>query len=162
MHNGPAKWWSAYCCFSMEKSCWGPHHQNRGIYWIDLLHLRKDFLQETGPVGRDWQHSCAVLMYHGQQLRNVDQDVKDFLKSTECRRLQLLKPFLSDEDLRTVQRTGSWQHACCDICKYVHANYVLWQLWKKQFKICLLFKTSQTVENARHFVRKSRCSKFIM
>ena len=78
-----------------------------------------DFLQKTGHVGRNGQHSCTILMYHGQQLRNVDQGVKDFLKSTECRRLQLLKPFLSDIESRTVQSTGTGQHACCDIWEQI-------------------------------------------
>ena len=54
-------------------------------------------------------------------MRNVDQDIKDFLKSTECRRLQLLKPFLSDEELRTLQSTGTGQHVCCDICEQIYS-----------------------------------------
>ena len=78
-----------------------------------------DFLQETGRVGRDGQHSCAILLFHGHQLRNVDQDIKNFLKSTECRRLQILKPFLSDEELRSVQSTSTGQHVCCDICEQI-------------------------------------------
>ena len=78
-----------------------------------------DFLQETGRVGRDGQHSCAILLFHGHQLRNVDQDIKDFLKSTECRRLQILKPFLSDEELRSVQSTSTGQHVYCDICEQI-------------------------------------------
>lgn len=73
-----------------------------------------DFVQETGRVGRDGEQSCAFLMYYGQQLRNVDQDVKDFLTSTDCRRLQLLKTFLSESELKLVQ--GTRIHTCCDIC----------------------------------------------
>ncbi|XP_056003772.1 uncharacterized protein LOC130049787 [Ostrea edulis] len=42
-----------------------------------------------------------VEMFHSETtLRNVDQDVKDFLTSTDCRILQLLKPFLSESELK--------------------------------------------------------------
>lgn len=64
-----------------------------------------DFMQETGRVG---EYYCVVLLYYGQQLRNVDENVKTILNSTQSWRIELLKTFLSHQELKSVPNTGGY------------------------------------------------------
>ena len=46
-----------------------------------------DFHQQAGRAGRDGNRSDVVVYYYGQQLSHCDEDVRMFLKSTECYRV---------------------------------------------------------------------------
>ena len=72
-----------------------------------------DLVQAIGRVGRDGEESTACLLYNSYHLRNVDQDVKDMFKSADCRRLEMLSPFLSSSE---IEKLEEGDHLCCDLC----------------------------------------------
>ena len=55
-----------------------------------------DMLQEIGHVGRDGNPSCALILYNAYMYhqRQLDANVKQFIKPTECRRQILMSNFL--------------------------------------------------------------------
>jgi superfamily II DNA helicase RecQ len=69
-----------------------------------------DPLQEAGRAGRDGLQSHVVIVYHGQQLRSCENELKDFVKSTDCLRVAAYKPF--DGNIEQLQPG----HLCCSIC----------------------------------------------
>lgn len=71
-----------------------------------------EVIQEIGRVGRDGSMALAVVLYNSVHLRHVEQDVKDILTTTKCRRMALLKPFISEQE----QVPTEPSHKCCDIC----------------------------------------------
>ena len=69
-----------------------------------------DQLQEAGRAGRDGKRSHVVIVYHGQQLSQCEQGIKDFVKSEGCFRVALYKSF--DQNIKSV----SPGHDCCSHC----------------------------------------------
>ena len=71
-----------------------------------------DLIQEMGRVGRDGRQSLALILYNSYYF-HVDEEVKKVLKTTECRRTALMKPF-SNEKEQSELKTGTAN--CCDLC----------------------------------------------
>ena len=69
-----------------------------------------DFHQQAGRAGRDGNPSDVVVYYYGQQLSHCDEDVRVFLKSTECYRVASYSNF----DRHIVPLVPS--HECCSHC----------------------------------------------
>lgn len=72
-----------------------------------------DYLQESGRVGRDKANAHAILLkYKGCTCsRNITKQMKEYVRNTtECRRVLLLKPFVSNP------QPNAMLHSCCDIC----------------------------------------------
>ena len=72
----------------------------------DLL----DQHQEIGRAGRDGLLSHSIIMYHGQQLSQCEQSVKDFVKSDGCLRVAAYKAL--DQNIEP----GQILHNCCSFC----------------------------------------------
>ena len=75
-----------------------------------------DLIQAIGRVGRDNNPSCAVLLHNSYNVRHIDCDVKSVLSENNCRRLSLMKTFLKDSELGTIQ-VEMGKHTCCDTCE---------------------------------------------
>ena len=75
-----------------------------------------DMLQEIGRVGRDGNPSCALILYNAYHQRQLDANVKQFIKPTECRRQILMSNFLRQCDMETLQKTECGKHTCCNFC----------------------------------------------
>ena len=45
-----------------------------------------DFHQQAGRAGRDGEQSHVIIIYHGQQVSNCEDDVKEFVKTDSCYR----------------------------------------------------------------------------
>lgn len=72
-----------------------------------------DYLQETGRAGRDLHHQChAVLIKYKRCLgsKNISNDMKEYVKTKQCRRKTLLGPFTAGVE------PSEPLHICCDTC----------------------------------------------
>lgn len=69
-----------------------------------------DELQEAGRAGRDGLRAHLIIVYHGQQLSQCEQEIKDFVKSEGCYRVAMYRPF--DKNIKPV----SPGHDCCSHC----------------------------------------------
>ena len=69
-----------------------------------------DFHQQAGRAGRDGEQSHVIIIYHGQQVSNCEDDVKEFLKTDSCYRVASYKPFDSNIKPLTIR------HNCCSNC----------------------------------------------
>lgn len=69
-----------------------------------------DYHQESGCAGRDGKNADVVTVYHGQQLSFCEEEVKTFVKTTDCYRVTAYMPF----DGKIVPLQPS--HACCSNC----------------------------------------------
>ena len=79
------------------------------IHWGPARNLL-DYHQESGRGGRDGKPTHILSIYHGQQLAFCEEDVKTFLKTDGCLRVEAYKPFDS-------QITSSKPaHDCCGNC----------------------------------------------
>ena len=75
-----------------------------------------DYLQETGRAGRDHQHQChAILIKYKRCLgsKNISSDMKEYVKTRQCRRKTLLSPFTNTAE------PSQLLHKCCDICSRI-------------------------------------------
>lgn len=66
--------------------------------------------QEAGRAGRDGKQAHVIINYFGQQLALCEDDVKNFVKSTECLRVAAYKPF--DSNIKSLDVA----HNCCSNC----------------------------------------------
>jgi len=53
----------------------------------------ESYIQDTGRAGRDGKQSVAFLIYQGILLNHVDKDMKEYIKTGDCRRKTLLSNF---------------------------------------------------------------------
>ncbi|XP_048747213.2 probable ATP-dependent DNA helicase RecS [Ostrea edulis] len=71
-----------------------------------------DLIQEIGRIGRDSQKSVALILYNSYSF-HVDDEVKNILKTTECRRKAMMEPFLKEKELGELEMGSEF---CCDLC----------------------------------------------
>ncbi|XP_069110241.1 bifunctional 3'-5' exonuclease/ATP-dependent helicase WRN-like isoform X2 [Argopecten irradians] len=75
-----------------------------------------DLIQQIGRIGRDNSPSVALILYHSYHLGQLGFEVKSLVKSTDCRRVQLLGNFLNPKELTDIKNKESGLHTCCDFC----------------------------------------------
>lgn len=57
-----------------------------------------------------------MILFNSYHLRRLNKDMKEILCSSDCRRLNIMRHFLMDSDLKELEKdTGV--HTCCDICQ---------------------------------------------
>lgn len=93
----------ATIAFGMGVDCKGVH---RTVHFGPSKNVEA-FIQETGRAGRDGKPSFSYLLYKGLQLNHVEKDIKEFLKTKECRRKHFGSEHFSISDPL---------HTCCDNC----------------------------------------------
>ena len=69
------------------------------------------FIQECGRAGRDGKHCFSYIIYKGLMLNHVEKDIKEYVKTRECRRRTLMKHFSTSRD-----NNQGPLHLCCDNC----------------------------------------------
>ena len=79
------------------------------INWSPARNLL-DHHQEAGRAGRDGKQSDIVVIYHGQQLTQCEDEVKSFVRSTSCLRVASYSAF--DPNIKPVEPG----HDCCSNC----------------------------------------------
>lgn len=105
--DGPILLLVATIAFGMGVDCTGVH---RTIHFGPSKNVEA-FIQETGRAGRDGKASFSYLLYKGLMLNHVERDIKEYLKTKECRRKTLLKHFGSGNFT-----ISGPLHTCCDNC----------------------------------------------
>jgi ATP-dependent DNA helicase RecQ len=83
-----------------------------------------DYLQESGRVGRDKANAHAILLkYKGCTCsRNITKQMKEYVRNTtECRRVLLLKPFVSNPQPNAICFILAviYVQASVSVCAYV-------------------------------------------
>jgi superfamily II DNA helicase RecQ len=89
-----------------------------GVNFLDIRYIVNwgparsllDQHQEAGRAGRDGKQSHIIIIYHGQQLANCEDDVKSFVQTQDCYRVAGYKPFDA-----TIKPLGI-AHNCCSNC----------------------------------------------
>ena len=88
---------------------------SRGVYRVIHFGPSKNveaYIQETGRAGRDGKQSVARIIYQGLLLNHVEKDIKQYVKSEECRRKTLLCQFDNCDQVSCPDP----KHLCCDNC----------------------------------------------
>ena len=106
LENGTIRLLIVTIAFGMGVDCKGVHR----IVHFGPSKTVEAYVQETGRAGRDGVQSMAYILYHGILLSHVEGQMKSFVKTSECRRLALLKHF--DSVLQQPEK----DHFCCDNC----------------------------------------------
>ena len=75
----------ATIAFGMGIDCRGVH---RTVHFGPSKNIEA-FVQETGRAGRDGKPSFSFLLYKGIMLNHAEKDIKEYIKSTECRKASL-------------------------------------------------------------------------
>lgn len=97
----------ATIAFGMGVNCKGVH---RTIHFGPSKNI-ESFVQESGRAGRDGNPSLSLVLYKGLMLNHVERDIKDFVKTKNCRREMLLRHFtVADSSI------DGPSHTCCDNC----------------------------------------------
>ena len=69
------------------------------------------FVQQFGRAGRDGSNAMAILLYNGGQCKNLDSDMKEYVRNTEeCRRKSVLSAYNAKPCEERIK------HLCCEIC----------------------------------------------
>ena len=89
IENGTILLLIATIAFGMGVDCKGVHR----IVHFGPSKTVEAYVQETGRAGRDGVRSMAYILNHGILLSHVVGQMKSFVKTSECRRLALLKHF---------------------------------------------------------------------
>ena len=79
------------------------------IHWGPSRNML-DFHQQSGRGGRDNKPTHVLTIYYGQQISFCEENVKPFLRTTSCYRIEAYKPF--DRNIMSVKPA----HACCRNC----------------------------------------------
>ncbi|XP_028408795.1 uncharacterized protein LOC114531368 [Dendronephthya gigantea] len=69
-----------------------------------------DFHQQAGRAGRDGALAHTVLFYYGQQVAHVENEMREFLQSSDCFRVASYSKF--DKTITPL----SPHHICCNTC----------------------------------------------
>lgn len=79
------------------------------IHWGPARNLL-DYHQESGRGGRDGKLAQVLTIYYGQQITFCEEDVKAFLETDDCFRVEAYKPF--DKRIKSIEPA----HDCCRNC----------------------------------------------
>lgn len=70
----------------------------------------EQYIQEFGRAGRDGKQSVCNMLYSGMLAANCENEMKELLQSTRCRRQVLLRNFSAQTENDVMPA-----HNCCDI-----------------------------------------------
>ena len=106
--NSPIRVLVATMAFGMGVDCKGV---NRTIHFGPSKTV-KAYIQESGRAGRNGNQSVEFVMYQGLLLNHVDKQMKNYVKTKDCRRKTLLQSFDNFESMKF----PDVKHLCCDNC----------------------------------------------